>query len=224
MDIRIEWSYKTPKGTEASFQSEELPAPHALLVAEDIQKTGRVKKLEFVDRFDSSWTLKELKAYLKGIETEPHHVIVYFDGGFNKASKHAGLGCAVYYEQSGKAYRLRQNAEVTELISNNEAEYAALHLSVLELERLQVHHLPVIFRGDSNVVINQMSGEWPVLENSLSPWADRIDQKLGKLGIQAQYELIPRKDNAEADRLAAQALNGVEITGTIELEKPQAFE
>ncbi|GKW47166.1 reverse transcriptase-like protein [Planococcus sp. NCCP-2050] len=219
MEIRIEWSYKTPKGTEAFFRSEELPAAHALLLAEDIQKTGRVKSLEFVDRFDSSWTLKELKAYLKGIETEPHNVNVYFDGGFDKENGRAGLGCVIYYEQSGKAYRLRQNVEVAELSSNNEAEYAALHMSVQELERLEVHHLPVVFRGDSNVVANQMSGEWPVYENDLSRWAERIERSLNKLGIQAQYELIPRKANAEADRLAAQALRGIEISGTMELEK-----
>lgn len=219
MEIRIEWSYKTPKGTEAFFRSEELPAAHALLLAEDIQKTGRVKSLEFVDRFDSSWTLKELKAYLKGIETEPHNVNVYFDGGFDKETGRAGLGCVIYYEQSGKAYRLRQNVEVAELSSNNEAEYAALHMSIQELERLEVHHLPVVFRGDSNVVANQMSGEWPVYENDLSRWAERIERSLNKLGIQAQYELIPRKANAEADRLAAQALRGIEISGTMELEK-----
>jgi len=219
MEIRIEWSYKTAKGTEAFFRSEEFPAAHALLIAEDIQKTGRVKSLEFVDRFDSSWTLKELKAYLKGIETEPHNVNVYFDGGFDKETGRAGLGCVIYYEQSGKAYRLRQNVEVAELSSNNEAEYAALHMSVQELERLEVHHLPVVFRGDSNVVANQMSGEWPVYENDLSRWADRIEQSLNRLGIQAQYELIPRKANAEADRLAAQALRGIEISGTMELEK-----
>lgn len=219
MEIRIEWSYKTPKGTEAFFRSEELPAAHALLIAEDIQKTGRVKSLEFVDRFDSSWTLKELKAYLKGIETEPHNITVYFDGGFDKETGRAGLGCVIYYEQSGIAYRLRQNVEVAELSSNNEAEYAALHMSVQELERLKVHHLPIVFRGDSNVVANQMSGEWPVYENDLSRWADRIDRSLNKLGIQAEYELIPRKENAEADRLAAQALRGIEISGTMELEK-----
>src|SRR5690606_36102771 len=219
MEIRIEWSYKTAKGTEAFFRSEEFPAAHALLIAGDIQKTGRVKSLEFVDRFDSSWTLKELKAYLKGIETEPHNVNLYFDGGFDKETGRAGLGCVIYYEQSGKAYRLRQNVAVAELSSNNEAEYAALHMSVQELERLEVHHLPVVFRGDSNVVANQMSGEWPVYENDLSRWADRIEQSLNRLGIQAQYELIPRKANAEADRLAAQALRGIEISGTMELEK-----
>jgi ribonuclease HI len=217
MNIRIEWTYRTPKGTETVFQSEEMPAAQALLLAEDIERTGRIKSMVFVDRFDSSWTLKELKGYLKGIETEPHNIEVYFDGGFDVETNQSGLGCVIYYEQNGKSYRLRQNAPSSELLSNNEAEYAALYLSVQELEGLDVRHMPVRFKGDSKVVINQMGGEWPALEKDLSRWADRIDDKLKKLGIQPEYELVPRKRNAEADRLATQALNGIEITGTMEL-------
>lgn len=217
MNIRIEWTYRTPKGTETFFRSEEMPAAQAQLLAEDIERTGRAKNLSFVDRFDSSWTLKELKAYLKGIETEPHNVEVYFDGGFERETNQAGLGCVIYYDQSGKSYRLRQNASSAELTSNNEAEYAALYLCLQELELLNVHHLPVRFIGDSKVVINQMSGDWPALEKDLSMWADRIDEKIKNLGLQPEFELVPRKLNAEADRLATQALNGIEITGTIEL-------
>jgi ribonuclease HI len=217
MNIRIEWAYRTPKGTETFFRSEEMPEAQAVLLAEDIERTGRVKSLQFVDRFDSTWTLKELKGYIKGIETEPHNIEVYFDGGFEVETNRSGLGCVIYYEQSGKAYRLRQNAPSADLASNNEAEYAALYLGVQELELLNVHHLPVRFIGDSKVVINQMRGDWPALENELSRWADRIEDKLKKLGIQPEYELVPRKSNAEADRLATQALNGVEISGTLEL-------
>jgi ribonuclease HI len=217
MKIQIEWTYRTPKGTETFFRSEEMPAAQALLLVEDIERTGRAKNLAFVDQFDSSWTLKELKAYVKGIETEPHNIEAYFDGGFDVGTNQSGLGCVIYYEQSGKSYRLRQNAPSAELESNNEAEYAALYLCLQELELLNVHDIPVRFIGDSKVVINQMSGEWPALEKDLSRWADRIDDKLKKLGIQPEFELVPRKKNAEADRLATQALNGIEITGTMEL-------
>jgi len=217
MNIRIEWAYRTPKGTEAFFRSEEMPAAQAVLLAEDIERTGRAKSLQFVDRFDSAWTIKELKSYIKGVETEPHNIEVYFDGGFDVGSKRSGLGCVIYYEQNGKSYRLRQNSPSSELASNNEAEYAALYLGIQELELLDVHHMPVRFIGDSKVVINQMSGEWPALEKDLSMWADRIDEKLKNLGIQPEYELVPRKANAEADRLATQALNGIEISGTFEV-------
>lgn len=74
--------------------------------------------------------------------------------------------------------------------------------------------MPVHFAGDSKIAIKGLSGEWPVLEADLVRWADRIDTKLNGLGIQPEYQLLPRRENAEADRLATQALNGVEISGT----------
>lgn len=217
MYIRMEWTYRTPKGTEAAFSSEELPAAHALLILEDMERSGRIKNLTLIDRYDSTWTVKELKNYIKGIETEPHNVTVYFDGGFDLTSRASGLGCVICYEQSGKSYRLRRNVSANEHTSNNEAEYAALHLCLQELDFLGVHHLPVKFIGDSQVVIKQMKEEWPTLEKDLTSWAERIDQKIKDLGIQAEYELVPRKSNGEADKLATQALNGIEITATSEV-------
>lgn len=217
MNVIIEWMYKMPKGAESLFRSEEMPAAQALLIAEDLERTGRAKSIIFVDGFDSSWTVKELKGYLKGIETEPHNVTVYFDGGFDRATSTSGLGCVIYYEQSGKSYRLRRNAPAAGLISNNEAEYAALHFCLQELELLGVHHLPVQIIGDSQVVINHLSEEWPVIEKDLSSWADRIEAKMKDLGIQPAYKLVPRKSNNEADRLATQALKGIEINGTSEI-------
>lgn len=217
MNVLIEWIYRLSRGSETVFRSEEMPAAQALVIAEDLERTGRTKNVTFIDRFDSTWTVKEMKGYLKGIETEPHNITVYFDGGFDLATSKAGLGCVIYYEQSGKSYRLRRNAPSADLTSNNEAEYAALYLGIQELDLLNVHHLPVQFIGDSQVVINQLTEEWPTLENVLSGWADRIEQKLKDLGIQPEYKLVQRKLNSEADRLATQALNGISITATSEV-------
>ncbi len=211
MDVRLELVYKTPKGLEAMFHSEELPASQAVVLAEDLEKTGRVKHFKFIDRLDRSWTMKELKKFLKGIETEPHNATVYFDGGFDIETQTSGLGCVIYYEQSGKSLRLRKNLMSEQLRSNNEAEYAALHLAVTELKRLGVHHLPVKFVGDSQVVINQMMGEWASYEAELNKWADRIEAKLEELGLQPEYELVERRLNQEADALATQALKNIEI-------------
>lgn len=219
MKVIIEWSYRTPKGTETDFHSQEMRAAHAMLIAEDLVKTGRTKSLKFIDRHDNTWTVKEMKSYLKEIVTEPHNIIVYFDGGFDQTTWASGLGCVIYYEQNGKSYRLRHNASVLELKSNNEAEYAALHLCIKELENLNVHHLPVRIIGDSRVVINHLTEEWPAIEENLYSWADRIEAKMKKLSITPEYELVSRKVNTEADRLATQALKGIEITATVEIDK-----
>lgn len=217
MKITIEWTYRAKNGETTVFRSDEMSPALALHIGEDLEKTGRAKNLTYIDQYDSTWMAKELKKYIKEIETEPHNVKVYFDGGYDLGTSYSGLGCVIYFEQNGKEYRLRRNSATSGLASNNEAEYAALNFAIVELELLDVHHQTVQFIGDSQVVINQMSGEWPAYEKDLAAWADRIDERLNQLGIKAEYELVPRKENAEADRLATQALNGTEISGKIEL-------
>ena len=215
--VKIELVYKTAKGVEVAFDSDELMVKDAILIANDLQKTGRVKKMNFTDERGTDWTLKQLEKYITEIKEEPHHIKVYFDGGYDLKNKTAGLGCAIYYEQNERKYRLRKNALVEGLESNNEAEYAALHLGLKELEMLDVHHLPVTFVGDSLVVIHQLNGEWPCYEEELTAWIERIEEKIGALGITPTYEAISRKQNREADQLATQALNGVEITSEKEV-------
>ncbi len=121
-------------------------------------------------------------------------------------------------KKNGKSYRTRKNLMQLGLKSNNEAEYAALYGSILELEMIGVHHQTVRFIGDSQVVINQMSGEWPIYEKELTNWANKIDEKLNQLGIKSEFKLVSRKGNEEVDRLATQALNNTIIEGKIELD------
>ncbi|WP_029267211.1 ribonuclease H family protein [Virgibacillus alimentarius] len=223
MYVRMELVYRTPKGTDTGFSSEDMPAKKALLIAEDLEKTGRVKTITFIDRHENTWNLKELRKQLEEIEAEPHNIMVYFDGGFNLETGKAGLGCAIYYEQNGKVYRLRKNAAVDELETNNEAEYAALHLGVKELEHLGAHHITIEFAGDSQVVINQLAGEWPCYEEALSNWADRIENKFAELGLDATFEVVSRKKNKEADQLASQALSGIEIFSKREIKNGEGF-
>lgn len=218
MKVRIELTYQTPKGAGMAFTSDQMRAPKALLIAEDLERTGRVKNIQFIDNREVAWSLKELKKQMEEIKTDPHNVTVYFDGGFDLETRKSGLGCAIYYEQDKKSFRLRKNALVEELDTNNEAEYAALHLALKELELLGVHHLSVTLVGDSQVVINQLKEEWPCYEEELAKWADRIENKIDQLGLEAEYELVSRKKNREADQLASQALKEIEITSTKEIE------
>lgn len=211
MKLTIEWVYETPTKQQITFKSEAIPAAHAFLLIEDMKKTGRLKSYTMTDEHDSDWTWKELKKFLQELEIEPHNVQLYFDGGFNREEKLAGLGVVIYFEQNNQSYRLRINQQAHYLISNNEAEYAALLLAIEQLEELGVHHQTIEIFGDSQVVINEMNGEWAVSDNALASWADKIDAKLQKLGLIAAYHYIDRKQNDEADQLANQALSGTAI-------------
>jgi ribonuclease HI len=219
VNVVIQWKYVSPKKQEIVLTSDLLPAEKALMIAEDFEKTGRVKELLFIDEQQTSWTKKELTKLLKELETEPHDIVAYFDGGFDKQTQKAGVGTVIYYKQNHQRYRLRANQMLDEIESNNEAEYAAFWFTVQKLEELGVHHLPVTFRGDSQVVLNQLSGEWPCFEDNYNAWLDRIEAKLAKLGINAIFELISRKQNSEADKLATQALENILITSTLELNE-----
>ncbi len=217
MKVWIEWVYRTKKGFTSVLRSDTLSVAEALLLAEDIEKTGRVKELYFVDEHDSQWTLKELRKFEKEIETEPHDVEIYFDGGYERHEKRAGIGFVLYFKQNGKSWRKRINAAMDSISSNNEAEYASLEAAVTELLLMETHHQTITIYGDSQVVLKQMSGEWPAYEKELTKWADRIDQLLGSAGLTAHYMHIPRQQNKEAHRLATQALEGTMISAVSEV-------
>jgi ribonuclease HI len=218
MKFQIEWHYKF-KGREVPFLSEYTDAKEALSIVEDLEKTGRTKEIFLMDEQRNKWTVKEAKKLVQKVETEPHDIVAYFDGGFDLGTGTAGVGAAIYYEQNNQKYRIRQNARLEQLNSNNEAEYAAFYYVLQQLELLGVSKAPIVFRGDSQVVLKQLAGEWPCFEEEFNRWLDRIEEKLDELKIHPIYEPISRKQNQEADQLATQALQGMEIASHKQLDE-----
>lgn len=217
MKFQIEWHYKI-KSRELTFLSEYTNAEEALLIVEDLEKTGRTKAILLLDEQQNTWTIKEAKKLVKQVETEPDDIIVYFDGGFDLDLNMAGLGAAIYYMQNRQKFRIRENARVEQLNSNNEAEYAAFYFALQQLEAMGVSKASVVFRGDSQVVLKQLSGEWPCFEEEFNRWLDRIEEKVKELKIHPVYEPISRKQNQEADQLATQALQGTDISSHKQIE------
>jgi ribonuclease HI len=217
MKIRLEWDY-TPLKTKQSFfmKSDWMSVASALMIHDDLEKTGRLKRIDFLDEQDTSWTKKQLVKFLKQFETEPHDVHAYIDGGYDVTTRSAGIGLAIYYKQNNKDWRIRFNDTLELLEDNNEAEYAALHRLLMQLTEMNVHHQTVRIHSDSMIVVNQASGEWPCYEEHYLKWLNRIDQAAQKLGLTLEYELIDRSLNKEADQLATQALEGIEIESVIE--------
>jgi ribonuclease HI len=217
MKYKLEWTYKL-KGKEGIFlTSDWMEAELAILGGEDIEKSGKSKELIFYDEMGQSWNLKEMKKLIVEIEEDPHEVMIYFDGGFKQDAYQAGLGVVIYFRQGKKKYRVRANELIDEMETNNEAEYAALYYALNLLIELGVHQVPCDIKGDSQVVINQLEGEWPCYEENLNRWIDRIEQRIKTLGIKPRYQLVPRNDNKEADKLATQALEGKNIYSKMQL-------
>ncbi|MDV2683916.1 reverse transcriptase-like protein [Alkalihalophilus lindianensis] len=214
MKIRIEWIYRIPKGNRTFFmQSEFMTLNDVLLLSSDLEKSGRLKSIEYFDQQDRSWTKKELDKLSKIHETEPQDVSVYVDGGYDKNTKLAGLGIVIYFTQHQKKWRIRRNEQIEYITDNNEAELAAMHVAMQLLEENEVRHQTITLYSDSQVAVNQASGEWPSYEENYRLWLDKIDDLKEKMKLEVQYVQIERKDNKEADQLANQALSGIEIFG-----------
>ena len=216
MKLKIIWKYQTKKKYQITLETEWLEIKEALLLSEDFESTGRTKELTFVDQTDSQWTKKQIIKYLKEIEEEPHNIKLYFDGGFDIESSLSGIGVCLYYHQNGKEFRKRFNERLDGLKTNNEAEFAALENAILLLEEMNIRGQSVVINGDSQVVLNQLKGDWPCFEEQHERFINRIERKCKELKLTLQYDLIKRNDNKEAHNLATQALKGNKIISTIE--------
>ncbi|MDN3016774.1 reverse transcriptase-like protein [Paenibacillus sp. BSR1-1] len=211
MKYRLEWYHKLKSNEKVQFSSEWVSGETAIQIGEDLERSGKITDLYFYDETGTSWILKEMRKLLTEIEEDPHDIIVFFDGGFQKETNEAGLGAVIFFKQGKKKYRIRANERFNEMETNNEAEYAAFYYALNILEDLGVKHLSCEFKGDSQVVLKQLEGDWPCYEATLNRWLDRIEEKIKALGLIPKYTVIPRKENKEADKLATQALEGKEI-------------
>jgi ribonuclease HI len=86
--------------------------------------------------------------------------------------------------------------------TNNEAEYQAL-IALLEcVDQAGVSGVSV--RGDSQLVVNQIKGQWDVNSPALKPLWSRARSLVRK--VNARIAWIPREQNTEADKLSMAAL------------------
>lgn len=217
MKYKISWLYKTKHGMQTELTTDYMTLEESLQFATDFEKTGRVKELLFYDEMGAEWTLKAIKKWSKQAEEEPQEIRVYFDGGYNLETKDAGVGVCVYYKKGGKVYRVRRNAYIEGIYDNNEAEYAALLYGMNVLEELGVKYESVTLYGDSQVVLQQLAGEWPCYDEHLNHYLDQIEQKAKQMKLKFVCEAVSRKQNKEAHQLATQALEGTTIDSHIEI-------
>ena len=124
-----------------------------------------------------------------------------FDGGSRGNPGVGGAGAVLYknnQEQWSKTFYLGDN------VTNNQAEYKGLigglkHVSTLDLPNLLVE-------GDSNLVINQVSGTWRVKNDDLKILHDEVQEYINKIK-HIRFQHIPRNENKRADQLANEAMD-----------------
>jgi ribonuclease HI len=136
-------------------------------------------------------------------------IIVYVDGGSRGNPGPAAIGVLFCNE---KEICFKKFSEYLGKMTNNEAEYKAAIFALKKFKSLFGKKLAketeIEIRSDSELLVNQMSGKYKILEKTLQPlflelWNLRLDFK------KVKFKLIPRKKNKEADKLVNQTLDSL---------------
>ena len=134
----------------------------------------------------------------------------YFDGASRGNPGEAGAGALLL---DGGGSPLWTCAVPLGKKTNNEAEYMALLFLLEEADRREI---AAAIAGDSQLVVNQVTGRWKIKEPRLRELAERAIELLKKTG--STLEWIPREENTAADRLSNEALDGTKREGKPERE------
>ena len=87
-------------------------------------------------------------------------------------------------------------------VTNNVAEYRAL-IEGLKCFKERIGKGELIVRGDSQLVIRQLKGEYKVKAKRILPLYDEVKRLIR--GLNVKFEWIPRELNEEADKLSREA-------------------
>ncbi len=123
------------------------------------------------------------------------------DGACRGNPGRAAIGATLKDEQG------RLVASVSRAIgraTNNQAEYRALIAALEKAAELGAQRVDVYL--DTELVVRQLQGKYRVKNEALRPLCLRAAELLGKFAA-FTITAVPRAENAEADRLANQALD-----------------
>lgn len=132
------------------------------------------------------------------LDTHPHWVKFYVDGGTFRKDRHTRETTGVYWSmrcEDGAAEPVIVAKQSTRFKTNNDAEWLALTEGITYAD---AHHrdMPVIIYSDSMLVVKQFNGEWRTkFERHLRMRAEcqRLAQNLKFIVVQ----WVPREVNVE---------------------------
>ncbi len=136
------------------------------------------------------------------------------DGGSRGNPGVAGYGALVRDGDSGAL--LAERAEPIGTASNNVAEYRGL-IAGLEAAMAIDPAADVRVRMDSRLVVEQMSGHWKIKHEDmrrLALRAQELARSITRAGGSVSYEWIPRAENAAADALSNEGMDGRTVDRT----------
>jgi ribonuclease HI len=130
-------------------------------------------------------------------------LVVHVDGGARGNPGPAAIA-AVLTGPEGTVVEVR--SAVIGRATNNVAEYRALLLGIERAGALGARELELV--GDSELIVRQVRGEYRVKDPNLRELHSRV---VGELSGFDRWSIrnVPREENAHADRLVNEALDGI---------------
>lgn len=132
-------------------------------------------------------------------------ITMNFDGACTDTKRDGDMGIGVHAqylgEEPGSLFTLSEYAGIG---TNNEAEYTALIKGMVELINRGLTE-NVVFIGDSEVVIKQMTGEYQIRNYQMFRYNNKVRELL-KYFDKYEFKHVRRNENAYADKLSKKNL------------------
>lgn len=142
------------------------------------------------------------------VKYQKSKVVIYTDGGSRNNPGPAALG--VYLPELNKEY-----SKYLGTATNNEAEYQAVTFALKKVKQLigkeKARNSEIEIRSDSELLINQLNGQFKIKEKNLVPFFIEIWNLKQDFG-EVKFTQIPREENKEADVLVNRELDSQNST------------
>lgn len=131
------------------------------------------------------------------------------DGGARGNPGPAAIG-VVFYDQDGcELYRFGETIGVA---TNNQAEYSAITKALELITKSKWHREndtaeEIVCRLDSQLVVEQLNGNYKVKNTEIKAFINRISELLLELGRPVTFVHVPRSQNKVADKMVNKALD-----------------
>ena len=126
--------------------------------------------------------------------------VMNFDGCCKGNPGPGGSG-AVLYQNGVEIWA--DSVFVGDRVTNNGAEYLGLIMGLIEATALHIDH--ILVKGDSQLVINQMKGDFQVNSHNLK-YLYAEAKKLESNFLKVNYQHVYRNENTRADILSNEGL------------------
>ena len=136
-------------------------------------------------------------------------IYINTDGGSRGNPGQAAIG-VVYFDEHGN--ELHHYKEAIGVATNNQAEYRAIIKGLEMILKSKWHQnngaeCEIICRLDSQLVVEQINGNYKVKNDDIKLFISSIRELLTKIAKPVTFVHIPREENKRADKLVNQALD-----------------